>query len=64
MNTQTVKPADVRIPDSFARHFDQADFYRRGFIDASSGKEPMELNGYPAPLRLAYVSGGLDGLDA
>lgn len=51
---------DIKVPPSFARSEDQADFYRRGWSDAKSGKKPSELKGYPPALNLAYAMGGLD----
>lgn len=54
--------AAIEVPEVFARCCNQADFYRRGWHDAETGKEPTSMIGYPAALTLAYVAGGMDAL--
>jgi hypothetical protein len=50
---------EIRVPAAF-RGIDHADFYRRGWRDAEACREPADMHGYPAALKLAYIAGGLD----
>lgn len=54
--------AAIEVPEVFARNHNQADFYRRGWCDAETGKDPASMRGYPAALALAYTAGGMDAL--
>lgn len=56
-----IVPSMITVPPCFAKNADQADFYRRGFLDCANGKVPSDMSGYPAALRMAYLCGGLDG---
>jgi len=51
--------SEIQIPAAF-RGIDQADFYRRGWRDAEALREPADMHGYPAALKLAYIAGGID----
>lgn len=53
------KLKDIKVPPSFVRSADQADFYRRGRRDAELGKPPASMDGYPPTLSLAYYCGGI-----
>lgn len=50
---------EIKVPEAFDSP-DQADFYRRGWRDAETRGEPAALHGYTAPLKLAYLAGGMD----
>lgn len=60
--------AAIEVPEVFKRNVAQADFYRRGWRAAQAGEQPSSMKcaaqGWPAPLVLAYVAGGMDAAAA
>lgn len=49
----------IPIPPGFTA--EEADFYRSGHRDGELGRDPRDMSGYTAALRLAYFQGGMDG---